>query len=92
MIVGVVDALLREWCLLASRRRRRASYLPCPLPTRYVVPGTWEARRSFLAMTEQGTKLTSTFAPYTQYEVAIPFELAGDCLLEVRWAGGPLGR
>lgn len=33
--------------------------------------------------TEQGTRLTSTFAPYSQYEVAIPLELAGDCLLEV---------
>ncbi|KAL4438020.1 hypothetical protein ABPG77_004241 [Micractinium sp. CCAP 211/92] len=46
----------------------------------YVTPGTWESRKSFLAMTEQGTRLTSTFAPYIQMEVAVPFEAAGDCL------------
>lgn len=28
--------------------------------------------------------MQSTFAPYIQYEVAIPFEIAGDCLQEVR--------
>lgn len=86
----------------------------------YVTPGTWESRKSFLAMasgagsipgqgrpqpllgmliqetaridspascspqTEQGTRLTSTFAPYIQMEVAVPFEAAGDCLQGVR--------
>ena len=36
-----------------------------------------------MTMTESGTRMSSTFAPYNQYEVAIPLEVAGDCLMEV---------
>ena len=57
---------------------------PCPPPPTPTPPHPPHAHTH---RTEQGTRLTSTFAPYTQYEVAIPFEIAGDCLLEVRRRG-----
>lgn len=41
--------------------------------------------------TEEGTRLTSTFAPYIQMEVAVPFDIAGDCLLEVSGERGQSG-
>lgn len=34
-------------------------------------------------MTEQQTKGSSSFVPYNQYEVSVPFENAGTCLQEV---------
>lgn len=42
--------------------------------------------------TEQGTRLTSTFAPYIQMEVVVPFEAAGDCLQGVSrfWGTTPV--
>ena len=35
----------------------------------YVTPGTYESRKAYLSMSEQGTRTHSTFAPYDQYEV-----------------------
>ncbi|PSC67957.1 peptidase C69 [Micractinium conductrix] len=51
------------------------------LGRQYVNPGTWESRKAFLAMTEDGARLTSALAPYIQMEVAVPLDLAGDCLV-----------
>lgn len=45
-----------------------------------VTPGTYETSKAYLSMTEFGTRYTSTLAPYNQLEVAIPLEIAGDCL------------
>lgn len=41
--------------------------------------------RAFLSQTEPGSRLTANFAPYDQFEVAVPMEVAGTCLQEVRW-------
>ena len=49
----------------------------------FVTPGTYEASKSYLSFSDFGTRTTSTFAPYDQLEVAIPMEIAGDCLMEV---------
>jgi len=49
----------------------------------FVTPGTYEASRAYISMSEFGTRMSSTFAPYDQYEVAVPLEFAGDCLMEV---------
>ena len=38
----------------------------------YVTPGTYESRKAYLSMSEQGTRTHSTFAPYDQYEVSAP--------------------
>jgi hypothetical protein len=48
-----------------------------------VTPGTYETRRAFLSVTEATTTQSAGFAPYDQFEVSIPFEIAGDCLMEV---------
>ncbi|KAL4431088.1 hypothetical protein ABPG75_006344 [Micractinium tetrahymenae] len=48
-----------------------------------VAPGTFESRRAFLSMSDSETATTAGFAPYDQYEVAIPLERAGTCLMEV---------
>ena len=82
----------------ACGRAGNAAPVRSPLRCKRGVPGRWllplllhphphppaPPRRCYLSMTEQGTRLTSTFAPYIQMEVAVPFEVAGDCLLEVR--------
>lgn len=47
----------------------------------YVTPGTYETSKAYLTMSEFGTQYTSTFAPYKQLEVAVPMEIAGDCLM-----------
>jgi hypothetical protein len=49
----------------------------------FVTPGTYESRKSFLSFSDFGTRTTSAFAPYNQLEVAVPMEIAGDCLMEV---------
>ena len=36
----------------------------------YVTPGTFESRKAYLSMSEQGTQQHSTFAPYDQYGAA----------------------
>ena len=38
---------------------------------------------AYLSQTEQANQATSNFAPYDQYEVSIPMEIAGDCLQTV---------
>ncbi|EFN59179.1 hypothetical protein CHLNCDRAFT_138071 [Chlorella variabilis] len=48
-----------------------------------VAAGTFESRKAFLSMAESETQVTSTFAPYDQYEVAVPISRAGSCLMEV---------
>lgn len=48
----------------------------------YVIPGTYSARQAYLSQTEF-TTASATFAPYDQYEVAIPISRAGSCLREV---------
>jgi hypothetical protein len=47
----------------------------------YVTPGTYETSKAYLTMSEFGTATTSTLAPYKQLEVAVPMEVAGDCLV-----------
>jgi FAD binding domain/D-arabinono-1,4-lactone oxidase len=49
----------------------------------FVTPGTFESRKAFLSFSDFGTRTTSVFAPYNQLEVAVPMEVAGDCLMEV---------
>lgn len=49
----------------------------------YVTPGTYAAHKAYISMSEAGTIESSTLDPYNQYEVAIPFEKAGDCLTKV---------
>lgn len=46
-------------------------------------PGTYEASKSYLSMTDFGTKNIAGFAPYNQLEVAVPLQKAGDCLLMI---------
>lgn len=45
-----------------------------------VAPGTYEARNAYLSQSEQMNVASSNFAPYDQYEVSIPMDIAGDCL------------
>ena len=35
---------------------------------------------AYLSMSEAASVASSNFAPYDQYEVSIPMEIAGDCL------------
>ena len=49
----------------------------------FVTPGTFESSKSFLSFSEFGTRTTSAMAPYDQLEVAVPIEMAGDCLIEI---------
>lgn len=54
-----------------------------PLPRRLCScarRGTYDSRKSFITSTEAVTYTTATFAPYDQYEVSMPMEVAGDCL------------
>ena len=53
--------------------------LPCPL----LLP--WPLQ------TEDGARLTSALAPYIQMEVAVPLDLAGDCLVGVSGVGVGVG-
>jgi FAD/FMN-containing dehydrogenase len=62
----------------------------------FVAPGTFPARKAYLATTEASTYLSSTLFPYDQYEVAVPLAAAGACLARLRrevygpaalWAG-----
>ncbi|EFN57507.1 hypothetical protein CHLNCDRAFT_143085 [Chlorella variabilis] len=84
---GVVFEQKRKRPVAANRRMSgNVAYwgrFYATLGREYVLPGTFESRKCYLSMTEQGTRLTSTFAPYIQMEVAVPFEVAGDCLLEL---------
>lgn len=48
----------------------------------YATPGTYSSRYAFLSQTEF-TTASATFAPYDQYEVAIPISKAGTCFQEV---------
>lgn len=84
---GLVGGRVRERCWAGPRSARR------PAPARPNAPAPPPALGAPARRTEQGTRLTSTFAPYTQYEAAVPMEVAGDCLLEVswRWAAGCRG-
>ena len=49
----------------------------------FATPGTFEASKSFLSFSDFGARTTASFTPYNQLEVAIPLEIAGDCLMEV---------
>ncbi len=49
----------------------------------FATPGTFETRKAYLSMTEAGNSAYATFAPYDQYEVAVPIEMAGACLVEL---------
>lgn len=49
----------------------------------FVTPGTFESSKSYISMSEFGNQASSTFAPYDQYETAVPIEKAGDCLMEL---------
>ena len=49
----------------------------------FATPGTYETRKAYLSMTEAGNSAYATFAPYDQYEVAVPIETAGACLVEL---------
>lgn len=46
----------------------------------YVRPGTFETRKSYMSVTEQTTRISTTLAPYVQMEAGIPLETAGTCL------------
>lgn len=35
---------------------------------------------AYLSMSEAASVASSNFAPYDQYEVSVPMEIAGDCL------------
>ncbi len=39
---------------------------------------------AYLSQSEQMNVASSNFAPYDQYEVSIPMDIAGDCLQMVR--------
>ena len=39
---------------------------------------------AYLSQSEQMDVASSNFAPYDQYEVSIPMDIAGDCLQMVR--------
>ena len=48
-----------------------------------VTPGTFDASNSFVRMSELASENSGSLDPYNQYEVAVPMERAGDCLLQV---------
>lgn len=47
----------------------------------FVSPGTFASSKAFISMTESGNVRSSTMQPYDQFEVAIPLEKAGDCMI-----------
>lgn len=51
-----------------------------------VHPHACFACSAYLSQTEEQNVASSNFAPYDQYEVSIPMDIAGDCLQMVRHA------
>lgn len=49
----------------------------------YTEPGTFESRKAYLSMIDQGMGLHAGFAPYNQFEVAIPLSNVEQCLAPV---------
>ena len=49
----------------------------------FVNPGTYAASKAFISMTESGNTQSSTMQPYDQFEVAVPLEKAGDCMIRL---------
>jgi hypothetical protein len=46
-----------------------------------VVPGDFEASKSYITMSEQQNEAQANGDPYNQFEVSVPMNIAGDCLL-----------
>lgn len=46
----------------------------------YMINGTFPRDKAYLASTAGDSQITDTIAPFDQYEIAVPFERAGDCL------------
>jgi hypothetical protein len=69
--------------LLAGIQCSAASMLSLYLASVVFPPHPLPTPQAFLSMAESATTLTSTFAPYDQYEVVIPMEKAGSCLQEM---------
>ena len=68
---------------LALHAFTKAAVLQCTAVASHRTPTPCHPPQAFLSMAESATTLTSTFAPYDQYEVVIPMEKAGSCLQEV---------
>eukprot|EP00889_Picochlorum_renovo_P004731 jgi/Picre1/31761/NNA_007111.t1 len=49
----------------------------------YATEGTFESRKAYLSMIDQGMSMHAGFSPYNQFEVAIPLTNVAECLPRV---------
>ncbi|KAI8101866.1 hypothetical protein M9434_006929 [Picochlorum sp. BPE23] len=49
----------------------------------YATEGTFESRKAYLSMIDQGMSMHAGFSPYNQFEVAIPLTHVAECLPRV---------
>jgi len=53
------------------------------LKSTYGESGVYDARKAYLSMVDRSMALHAGFAPYIQFEVAIPLKIAGECMKRV---------